>query len=126
MARFKPGDKIDCLVKEGVIMKLDDYDTILTFEVLAIGEYGYYVFVPQYYSIKNTVIINPARCTRYGISLRFLWEQMTHVTENLVYRLNREMDGMCCAKCGDFVLMAGPNRENGTMICYGCRSNPYR
>ena len=34
-------------------------------------------------------------------------------------------DGMFCQKCGGFFQFAEPNQEDGSLICYSCRSNPY-
>lgn len=34
-------------------------------------------------------------------------------------------DGMRCQKCKTFYEYAEPNQEDGSMICYSCRSNPF-
>jgi formylmethanofuran dehydrogenase subunit E len=36
-----------------------------------------------------------------------------------------KIDGMSCNKCHQFIQFAEPNQEDGTMVCYGCRANPY-
>lgn len=38
----------------------------------------------------------------------------------------RAHDGMVCQKCKIFYEFAEPNQEDGSMICYSCRHNPYR
>jgi hypothetical protein len=35
-------------------------------------------------------------------------------------------DGMLCQKCKTFYEFAEPNQDDGSMICYSCRHNPYR
>ncbi len=40
-------------------------------------------------------------------------------------RKRRYSDGMICNKCKEFYMFAGPNQEDGTLICYSCRSSPY-
>lgn len=35
-------------------------------------------------------------------------------------------DGMYCCKCRLFYQYAEPNQPDGTLVCYSCRSNPYR
>jgi hypothetical protein len=34
-------------------------------------------------------------------------------------------DGMFCRKCQTFQQYAEPNQEDGSFLCYSCRSNPY-
>jgi hypothetical protein len=41
-------------------------------------------------------------------------------------RLRRKLDGMFCCKCGAFYDFAEANQEDGSMICYSCRQNPYK
>lgn len=33
------------------------------------------------------------------------------------------IDGCMCAKCKSFIPYAEPNMEDGTMVCYSCRSS---
>jgi hypothetical protein len=35
-------------------------------------------------------------------------------------------DGMICRKCQAFYDFAEPNQSDGSMVCYTCRTNPYR
>src|ERR1700690_2355166 len=126
MAHFKPGDRIDCKIKDNVIVTpYSDYDEIWTFEILATATYGYYIFVPQYRYIKHSLIINAYRCKQYDIASRFLNEQMTHITDTLIYQVRQKLDGMMCSKCGEFFLMGAPNQPDGTLLCYSCKRNPY-
>jgi hypothetical protein len=38
----------------------------------------------------------------------------------------KKYDGMFCKQCRLFSQFAEPNQDDGTMICYSCRQNPYR
>ena len=126
MVRLKPGDRVNCRVKEGMIVgAYKEYDEIKTFEIVAVGDYGYYLFVPQYYTIKNTIPIDKHRIKRMSIDDRFLGEDMIHVNDNMVCQVIQQLDGMSCAICKEFFPMAEANQEDGTMICWACRQNPY-
>lgn len=35
------------------------------------------------------------------------------------------LDGMFCCKCQVFYEFAEPNQDDGTLMCYSCRTNPY-
>lgn len=35
-------------------------------------------------------------------------------------------DGMVCKKCQGFFEFAEPNQSDGSLLCYTCRTNPYR
>jgi hypothetical protein len=37
-------------------------------------------------------------------------------------RVKREPDGCACKKCHEFYQFAEPNQEDGTLICYSCRT----
>jgi hypothetical protein len=41
-------------------------------------------------------------------------------------RKRKHPDGMVCMKCRTFYEFAEPNQDDGSMICYSCRNNPYR
>lgn len=34
-------------------------------------------------------------------------------------------DGMYCKGCNQFISLAEPNQDDGSLICYSCRQNPY-
>lgn len=40
-------------------------------------------------------------------------------------RKKSSQDGMKCKHCNDFYSFAEPNQDDGTLICYSCRQNPY-
>lgn len=41
-------------------------------------------------------------------------------------RKRRTPDGMRCKKCSTFYEFAEPNQQDGSLLCYSCRNNPYR
>jgi hypothetical protein len=126
MTKLKPGDRVSCRIKDNsIVSAYREYDEIHTFEIISVSEYGYYLYIPQYIVIKNTVLIDKYKCRAYNIDTRFLGEQMTHISENLVYKVEQKMDGMCCVICKEFYQMAEANQEDGTLICWACRQNPY-
>jgi hypothetical protein len=128
MAALKPGDRVNCRIKDGTIVSAyREYDEIRTFEVLAHGDYGYHLYVPQYLCIRNSVTIDVGHCKRLGVDPRFLGEQMAHVSESMICDVIQRLDGMSCGNCKDFVPMATANQEDKTsFVCWACRANPYR
>jgi hypothetical protein len=126
MVHLKPGDKISCHIKDNIIVASHkEYDEARTFEIVAVGDYGYYLFVPEYLCILNTINIDAHRCKHMDINPRFLGEQMIHITESMVHQVVRLMDGACCCICQEFCSMAAANQENGLFVCWSCRRNPY-
>ncbi len=127
MAKLKPGDRVDCRIKEATIVSpYKDYDEIKTFEIVAIDKYGYYIYVPTYYYLKGTVKADKYKCRQFDIDKKFLGTDIFYIQENLICKISAIMDGMCCSNCGEFHAMASPNQDDGTLICYSCRFNPYR
>jgi len=61
---------------------------------------------------------------RVGIDLLALADKIEFFLENR--RKHRQRDGMVCVKCKSFYDFAEPNQNDGTLICYSCRNNPYR
>ena len=126
MTSLKPGDKISCRIHDNSIVSPDkETDEIKVFEIVAAGEYGYYVFVPQYLYIKDSKLIDERWIRKLGINPRFLGEQMSHVMDNLVHQIVQVLDGMFCCVCHEFISMGAPNQPDKTLICWNCRQNPY-
>lgn len=127
MARLKPGDRVDCRVKQATIVSpYKDFDDIITFEIVAVDKYGYYLYVPPYVTLKKTSKADKYQCKHLGIDKRFLDVDIIFIQENLICRISSILDGLSCSNCGEFHQMASPNQPDGTLICYSCRFNPYR
>ena len=58
-----------------------------------------------------------------NIDLASLVDQLENFLDSR--RKNQHLDGMYCANCGNFHEYAEPNQEDGSMVCYSCRNNPY-
>lgn len=127
MVKLKPGDRVDCRVKaNSIVGPYRDYDDVKTFEIVATDQHGYYLYVPIHMAIKGSVQADQYQCKQLGIDKRFVDECIVYIQGNLVFQINYIMDGMCCARCREFYQMASANQEDGTLICFSCRSNPYR
>lgn len=127
MAKLKPGDRIDCRVKAHIIVSpYKDYDEIKTFQIIARDKLGYYLYVPCYFLLKDTYTVTKYQCDNLNIDYKFIGEEFVYIQSNMISRINLVYDGLFCSKCSEFFQMAEPNQEDGTLICYSCRINPYR
>lgn len=59
-----------------------------------------------------------------NIDLVDLLNRLEVFVENI--RKRKLLDGMFCKKCQTFYDFAEANQEDGTLLCYSCRHNPYR
>lgn len=126
MGHLKTGDKISCRLKDGVIVgAYEAYDETKTFAIVAIGDYGYYLYVPYYYLVKNTIVMDRYCLKRMDIDPRFLGENMVHITESMVNQVVQRLDGLFCSICQTFCQYAVANLEDDTFTCFSCRQNPY-
>jgi len=126
MANLKPGDRVDVRVREcSIVGPYMDCDEIKTLEIVAKDHLGYYLYVPSYYHIKGKVIADQYQSKKLGINKKFVGEYIVYAQESVIYKVNYILDGQTCAKCAEFCRMASPNQEDGTMICWACRANPY-
>lgn len=127
MDKLKIGDRIDCLVKESVIVhpyKLE-YDEVITLEIIAIETAGYHLYVPGYRFLKNSKTLDASTGKKLKIKTCFVGEQVVMISDNLIFQINTIYDGCFCSRCHDFFNMAAPNQENGTMVCWICKNHTY-
>ena len=126
MTKLKPGDRVDCRVKASTIVSpYRSYDEVKTFEIVSVDDHGSWLYVPHYYYLKDTKVADRYRLKNLGIDKKFLNENIVHIQENLVAGIRARMDGMACKLCKEFYPYAQGNQEDGTLICYSCRQNPY-
>lgn len=127
MVRLKSGDRVNCRIKNyHIVVSYREYDEIKTFEVVAADDDGVWLFVPDYYIIRETVKIDQRRIQHLHIDPRFIDEDMVYVRESHVCEVVYVIDGLRCHCCGEFYQMAVPNQEDGkTFLCWSCRFNPY-
>jgi len=127
MTQLKPGDCVTCCLKDKYIVSpYQEHDEIMQFEIVAQSGFGYYAYVPHYLFLNKTVRLSETQCVTLGINKRFYHQNFVYIRDNYVHEVKKVLDGMLCCKCGDFFLMAAPNQEDQTLICYSCRINPYR
>lgn len=126
MARLKSGDRVNCRLKASLIISpyKDDYDDERVFEIIASDEEGYYLYVPPYFTVKNSDKVDYHFARKLGIDSKFIGEEIIHISDSLVSRVNSTLDGCFCIKCKDFCEMAAPNQPDGTLICWHCRTYP--
>lgn len=125
--QLKIGDRVDCLVKESVIIHPSntDHDEVMTLEIIALARAGYHLYVPSYRFIKHSVALSELFCRKLNAKSCFIGEQIVTIADDLVFKINTIYDGCFCARCHEFYNMSAPNQENGNMICWRCRDNPY-
>ena len=127
MDKLKLGDCVDVCIKDSLIVNpYNNYDEIKTFQIIGKDKYGYYLYIPHFYSLKDTCRADEYICVNLKINKRFLNEQFIYIREGMILKINSLLDGMNCSNCNDFFNMAEPNQSDGTLICYICRFNPYR
>ena len=127
MPKLKPGDTVSCKVKSSVIVNAyKSYDEIHSFVIIATDNEGYYVFVPVYLNLKNSIVADEYRCRNLGIDKKYLNENIVHISEKMIASVVTQDEGMNCKICKEFTRFAGPNQADSSFVCYGCRINPYR
>lgn len=128
------GDHVVCKLRSGSLAarheKSDDRITLTIAGRIMLDEntWEYVAYVPQYEAglIKSVFKIRPELAKRYGMHPKYVGESGVTLRKNNIIRISHRSDGMQCCKCDEFYDKAEPNQEDGTLICYSCRQNPYR
>ena|SRR5271157_146437 len=127
MPKLKVGDTISCRVKSALIVSpYRAYDEIKSFVIVATDEHGYYLFVPHYLLLKNSFVVDKYKIKNLNIDKKYLDENAVYIQENLVASVQARNDGLACKICREFFPYSVANQDDGTLICYACRQNPYR
>jgi hypothetical protein len=127
MPKLKPGDTISCMVKDSAIVSpYVSYDETCSFVIVALDDEGYYLFVPCYYNLKNSVVADQSKCRKYQIDKKYLNENIVYISEKMIASVVKRDEGLNCKICNEFTRFAEANQKDGSFICYGCRLNPYR
>lgn len=127
MTQLKAGDRVDCRINFATIVSpYKEYDEVRTFEIVAVDAHGYYLYVPHYVILKDSIVADKSRCRHLGIDKKFLDEHIVYINTSCVARVVYILEGMSCACCQDFYPMAEANQPNGTLLCFSCRQNPWR
>jgi hypothetical protein len=110
----------------------DDHDEsyIVSAKVQVIGLSKYIeetlCYVPQYYSLRHSFLINYAHQRHYKFDPKFIDEYgMFLSTRVAIVKHIHTRDGQSCINCGEFYDFAEENTEIG-FLCHLCVTNPYR
>jgi hypothetical protein len=109
-----------------IVSPYGSYDDTCSFVIIAKDKEGYYLYVPHYYNLKNSVVADQYKCKALGIDKKFLNENMVYVSEKMVASVVKRDEGTNCKVCKEFTRFAEANQPDGSFICYSCRCNPYR
>ena len=124
---LKRGDKVEVHLKENeIVNRYRIFDESRVFEIVATDSEGYCLYVPHYLFVKETLVVDYSRACRLDIDPKFMGENIVYVLEDFVISVKSILDGMSCKKCQDFFAYAEANQEDGSLICFSCRSNPWR
>jgi len=126
MQKLEPGDTINCMIKSSLIVSpYHSYDEIKDFVIVAKDNCGYYLYVPHYYNIKNSIIVDSRLVKNLGINKKYLDENIVYIDASLISSIDKSHDGLACKICKNFATFASSNQEDGTFICFSCRQNPH-
>ena len=124
------GDTVYCKVRGYTIVPVsyEKWDAEIPLDIIGISPDGFYIlFVPPYYNIKHSWKIDSSHMEDCGIDKKYKGRHATAVPKEKIARvvLSRptEKNGTVCIKCGRFSYMSEPNQDDGTFICYTCRTN---
>lgn len=127
MAKFRLGDIVSCRILASVLVgPYAEYDEVQSFAIIGKDDHGYYLFVPHYLFMKDTLIADRYRCHSLKISEKFVGEEMVYALESLLLGVERKLDGLLCRNCNELVAYAASNREDGGFVCFSCARNPWR
>lgn len=63
------------------------------------------------------------RESEFNLNLKDLLDRLEVVVNNI--RARKSPDGMYCKRCQSFYQFAESNQEDGTLLCWSCKNNPY-
>lgn len=120
----KPGDRVVCRSKDGVIVNhFEEWEEETIFDIACIHSEGYMVCVPQSVYLKDTILLTKDNYSRFSADKKFIGSTVYYITDFRIVRIKSRIDGMCCNVCGTFSGMAEPNQpDEKTFICWGCRN----
>jgi len=126
MTKLKPGDKISLKINGSkVVSPNSEYTEIRTFDIIGVDYDKYYLFVPDYMVISETIKIDRFNFKNYKIDPKFIGENALYIPENRIFKIISSLDGMFCDYCKDFYNYSVPN-EGDKFVCWSCKNHPYR
>lgn len=121
-----PGDTVSCKFSSTRLTNAisSDFDEILSFDVIAKDDKGYYLYIPHYVLLRETSIISKSIADNLKILSRFIGENFLYVTFHNVVSVRKGIEGATCMKCDEFFPYAESNPD-GKTICFVCRKYRY-
>lgn len=128
MVKLNPGDQVLCRLKEDAIVSpySSEFDSVKSFDIIAVDNFGYYLFIPPYTFMKGSIQADSVFLKQKNLNKKYLGDQILYIGEGYVYKIKSQIDGCTCLKCKDFYHQAAPNQDNGSFICWTCRNDKYR
>ncbi len=132
---YNIGDFVICKIKDSLFVnQYDDFDEKAEFVIIGKmfqnSVWEYIIFIPydilQRTKSSNIITVNQKISDLYDINKKFKNERCMKLNTIGIFKISKAANGMCCYKCSEFYHYAEPNQENGKMICWSCRQNPYR
>lgn len=132
---YRINDIVVCKVRDNnVIVRMEkNYDTKISFKIIGIkiskfevAEYALYV--PEYVLVQVNTRDRVTRkiASEYSVDPKFMDDYILRIRSSQIVTHEFVANGMFCVNCDDYFDKAGPNQEDGTMVCYSCRQNPWR
>jgi len=127
-----PDDVVYCRVRGNTIVSLaKKHDGEIPFKVIGISPDSFYILlVPKYYNIRHSWKIDQSHMNDCNIDAKYKSKKAVAVPMGKISKIIRntpiQQDGMICRGCKKFHYMAEANQNDGTLLCYSCRSNPYK
>lgn len=123
-----PGDTVSIKIKNGLIVNQydDHYEQILTVEIICLMDEGYLVHIPQDLYLQNSFFITKENHQEYKIPIQFLDAQAHYISGNHIYEVRSRLDGAKCARCDEWVNMAGETVWGEPFVCFLCRTYKWR
>jgi hypothetical protein len=127
MARYSPGDKIFCYVKDNKIVNIyeDKWHEKRIFDIISSYDEGYIVHVPASFYLEDSFEITNSNYKKYNVLKKFINSNAYYINEFKIAGTYSRLDGLCCVKCKDFYAMAEANQPNGELVCWNCRTYPF-
>lgn len=120
-----PGDQVICLLKGNEIVSVyeEEWDKKLIFDIIAIYDVGYLIYIPQDMVIKNSFTITKYNNKEYKVKSVFIGSSVNYITEHNITDIYSKLDGILCTKCGVFCKYA-QIKESEAFVCFTCRNYP--
>jgi formylmethanofuran dehydrogenase subunit E len=130
----RAGDHVVCKLRDGNIAarheRSEDRVTLTVAGRIILDEntWEYVAYIPEYEAqmVKSAFKIRPELAKRYGMHPKYVGEFGVTLRKNNIIRVSHRPDGLTCSNCDEFYDKAEANQEDGSLVCWSCRQNPYR